>query len=257
MPPQHAWILYSVFKDHQKAKTELLTLFQIKPNVRLPLPNFWRPEFERPGKHFAYIHKYTLFLIDLLEASCDLDALQIVSRKISAELGVNDRSRGGATKPRGANENYLWPWRVWRALVPAYIRSLSTNRDTTASIRLRNDWSKRDFTAAAPQLEPFMFAAGSAAPTLRTLLQAHDLLAANDLAVATRCIQDPDASAAELTALVVDLYAEIFLACLTREDVPTLTAEHDPAGEERVGSADIARRAFDACAAYRREDRGN
>lgn len=38
--------------------------------------------FSRPGKHFEYVHKYTLFLIELAEVTGDLDTLKLLKDKL-------------------------------------------------------------------------------------------------------------------------------------------------------------------------------
>ncbi|KAI8854461.1 hypothetical protein BC829DRAFT_192245 [Chytridium lagenaria] len=76
---QH-WILANFFKDVNAAKTELLSLFHFKTTSKT-FVNFWRPEFERPGKHFVYIDKYVGALISLLVQTRDLDNLATLIKK--------------------------------------------------------------------------------------------------------------------------------------------------------------------------------
>ncbi|TPX47089.1 hypothetical protein SeMB42_g03464 [Synchytrium endobioticum] len=76
-----AWILYHVFHDVQAAKSEMAIMFQPKSPGK-HFVNFWRPEFERPGKHYVYIEKYTVFYIHLLDEAGEYDILKLLTRKL-------------------------------------------------------------------------------------------------------------------------------------------------------------------------------
>lgn len=56
---------YDMDHDIDKAKKELLSLINLKPNIR-SLSTIWKPTSERPGKHFIYNSVYTQFLVQLL-----------------------------------------------------------------------------------------------------------------------------------------------------------------------------------------------
>ncbi|ORY98057.1 hypothetical protein BCR43DRAFT_490797 [Syncephalastrum racemosum] len=77
----YAWLLYHIYNDANRAKAELMQLFALKSTTRSHI-NIWKPEYERPGKHFEYVHKYTLFLIELAEATSDLDTLKLLKDKL-------------------------------------------------------------------------------------------------------------------------------------------------------------------------------
>ncbi|KAG4304406.1 hypothetical protein PORY_002116 [Pneumocystis oryctolagi] len=65
----------------QSAKDELETLFSIRTFGKAVI-NIWRPDFERPGRHFYYAKKYTLYLIKLLEETNDRDGLKILLKRL-------------------------------------------------------------------------------------------------------------------------------------------------------------------------------
>ncbi|KAK9760847.1 Histone transcription regulator 3 [Basidiobolus ranarum] len=78
---RQAWIFYHFFHDLNKAKGEMLTLFNIKSSSK-PLANFFKTEFERPGKHFAYIQSYLMFFVKILEESKDVENLRLLYQKL-------------------------------------------------------------------------------------------------------------------------------------------------------------------------------
>ncbi|TPX35253.1 hypothetical protein SmJEL517_g02284 [Synchytrium microbalum] len=74
-----AWILYHAFHDVQAARAEISILFAVKSKSYI---NFWRSEFERPGKHYVYAEKYTIFFIQLLDETEDYETLLLLAKKI-------------------------------------------------------------------------------------------------------------------------------------------------------------------------------
>ncbi|KAI8907577.1 hypothetical protein BC831DRAFT_494874, partial [Entophlyctis helioformis] len=78
---RHAWIHFRVFGDAVAAKTELLALYQLRSNMK-SLKSIWKTEFERAGKHFVYVHKYTLFLVQLATMTADTVLLRQLHRRI-------------------------------------------------------------------------------------------------------------------------------------------------------------------------------
>ncbi|KAI9352715.1 hypothetical protein BDR26DRAFT_201086 [Obelidium mucronatum] len=81
------WIYKNIFNDVEKAKSELINIFQLRSNARSFI-NFWKPEFERPGRHYVYIHKYTIALISILRESKDLESLRHLVRKSQKAFDV-------------------------------------------------------------------------------------------------------------------------------------------------------------------------
>ncbi|CEG84794.1 hypothetical protein RMATCC62417_18548 [Rhizopus microsporus] len=76
-----AWIHYYIFRNPDKAKSELVKLFTLKPTIKNHI-NIWKPTSELPGKHYVYIHKYTMFLIKLAKETRDESTLDQLNRKL-------------------------------------------------------------------------------------------------------------------------------------------------------------------------------
>ncbi|KAF9193564.1 Histone transcription regulator 3 [Haplosporangium sp. Z 11] len=85
---RQAWILYHVYHDVERAKVEMLSLFQIKSNLKTLVSSVWKPEFERSGKHFIYVGEYTKFLIVLAKETNDVETLNSLARKIRRAHGL-------------------------------------------------------------------------------------------------------------------------------------------------------------------------
>ncbi|KAI1317479.1 Histone transcription regulator 3 [Mortierella claussenii] len=85
---RQAWILYHVYHDVERAKAEMLSLFQIKSNLKTLVSSVWKPEFERSGKHFIYVGEYTKFLIILAKETHDVETLNSLARKIRRATGL-------------------------------------------------------------------------------------------------------------------------------------------------------------------------
>ncbi|KAK9470312.1 uncharacterized protein V1510DRAFT_432212 [Dipodascopsis tothii] len=76
-----AVIRVDIFGDVAKAKEEIGSFFSLKPGSK-SFAAIWRPEFERAGRHFVYVHYYTKFYIMTLERTNDLDALSMMTRRL-------------------------------------------------------------------------------------------------------------------------------------------------------------------------------
>ncbi|GAV30388.1 hypothetical protein PMKS-003899 [Pichia membranifaciens] len=72
---------YDMDHDIESAKKELLSLINLKPNIR-SLSTIWKPTSERPGKHFIYNSIYTQFLVQLLYEKGDIYSLTILLKKM-------------------------------------------------------------------------------------------------------------------------------------------------------------------------------
>ena len=92
--PQYrmARIYYEQFGDYQKALELMDKFVSVRSNKNLI--NIWKPDFERPGKHFVYTYQYIIFYIDLLVKKGDFNSIGIIIRKTkrfgSAMAYVND-----------------------------------------------------------------------------------------------------------------------------------------------------------------------
>ncbi|ODV87192.1 hypothetical protein CANARDRAFT_87126 [[Candida] arabinofermentans NRRL YB-2248] len=76
-----AKIYFDQFNDFETAKKEMGSIINLKPNVR-NLSSIWKPENERPGKHFVYNYDYISFYVQILTASNDLYSLIHLIRKL-------------------------------------------------------------------------------------------------------------------------------------------------------------------------------
>jgi len=73
-----ARLRYTELKDPVGARTEISSLFSNK-SAQLAI---WRPEHERPGRHFVFASQYTKFHVELLETLGDRATLEIVAKRV-------------------------------------------------------------------------------------------------------------------------------------------------------------------------------
>ncbi|CAG8465033.1 2308_t:CDS:10 [Funneliformis mosseae] len=78
---RHARLLYRVENKPEIAKSILSPLFHLKLTSKTFM-NVWKPEFERSGRHFVYVHKYILFYMKLAKVTLDVDTLNKISEKL-------------------------------------------------------------------------------------------------------------------------------------------------------------------------------
>ncbi|KAK9449179.1 uncharacterized protein V1518DRAFT_417341 [Limtongia smithiae] len=72
--------------DSERAKDEMASLFALKSAKSFI--SIWRPEFERAGRHFVYVYRYTSYYIDLLEQMKDLESLNLMAKKLRRQLTI-------------------------------------------------------------------------------------------------------------------------------------------------------------------------
>ncbi|SCU83530.1 LAMI_0C03576g1_1 [Lachancea mirantina] len=76
-----AKILFEDFQDLDGAITEMNEIIFLKsPNKSLV--NIWKPDLERPGKHFLYTYQYVMFYLDLLFCKGDYESIVLVAKKL-------------------------------------------------------------------------------------------------------------------------------------------------------------------------------
>lgn len=83
-------VLYEHFNDLEGALDTLSDFISLKStNKQLVL--IWKPEFERPGKHFLYTNQYVQYFIQLLNKKQDLNSLVVMMPKLrrSSSIMVN------------------------------------------------------------------------------------------------------------------------------------------------------------------------
>ncbi|AGO10374.1 AaceriABL081Wp [[Ashbya] aceris (nom. inval.)] len=76
-----ARILFDDFNDVDGAIQEMGVLMALK-SVNKNLVNIWKPEYERPGKHFVYTYQYVMFYLKLLSHKNDYISLGHAARKM-------------------------------------------------------------------------------------------------------------------------------------------------------------------------------
>ncbi|KAG7859624.1 hypothetical protein KL939_002524 [Ogataea angusta] len=76
-----ARIYIDQYNDLEAAKNEMLSIINLKSTVR-NLSNIWKPENERPGKHFVYNYSYIVFFVELLDRSKDVHSLFQLIKKL-------------------------------------------------------------------------------------------------------------------------------------------------------------------------------
>ncbi|KAI5960936.1 HIR3 [Candida pseudojiufengensis] len=90
--PTHklAQILYEEFNDVEGAH-KLMSNFISLRSVNKQLVSIWKPESERPGKHFLYTLQYIKFYIEILKQKKDLNSLIVMIPKLrrSSSIMVN------------------------------------------------------------------------------------------------------------------------------------------------------------------------
>lgn len=80
--PQYrlARIYFDEFEDYNTALQFMEKFVSVRSNKSLV--NIWKPEYERPGKHFVYTHQYVIFYVDLMLRKGDFNSIAIIIRKI-------------------------------------------------------------------------------------------------------------------------------------------------------------------------------
>ncbi|KAI9092852.1 hypothetical protein DFS34DRAFT_277907 [Phlyctochytrium arcticum] len=179
-----AWLEYHAAHSPQTAKTTLSTLVRIEDKTKTMI-HFWKPEFERPAKHFLYAHKYTMFMILLLKETEDVEGLRRVCRKI-----------------RKAEDVLLWPDRVWRYAYNCTYEVLAKSIQGLHRTPLSGTMTKTEFDERAPEIETRMFATQDPKPPLLSAM-----LCAFDLKKLDEEFMDEE----DLNLLLVELYSLLFV----------------------------------------------
>ncbi|KAF3913472.1 hypothetical protein AA313_de0205745 [Arthrobotrys entomopaga] len=76
-----ARIMYDDVEDQDKAHKELSTFFSHKNQ----LYTIWKPENERPGRHYVYVHQYLMFWIQMLGETNDKPTLEGLVKKLKKQ----------------------------------------------------------------------------------------------------------------------------------------------------------------------------
>ncbi|KAJ3035185.1 Histone transcription regulator 3 [Rhizophlyctis rosea] len=183
-----AWLLYHVYDDASGALEELLTIFGLKTSAKTIIVRFWKPEFERPGKHFVYVHKYTLFLIELARKARDVETLRQLCNRL-----------------RKADDSLLEGKEVWERAY-AGLRQVVQDTSDGGCTRLSGTMTKAAFERRATEVESRMTAGyqdGEPSERLKCLTGAFDLK--------KFCGDVGEEEEEALNLLLVDTYSSWFL----------------------------------------------
>ncbi|CAG8454217.1 3003_t:CDS:2 [Diversispora eburnea] len=85
---RQAWLTFHVEQKPDEGKSILQSLFQLKTHISKPMMNVWRPEFERAGRHYVYVHEYILLLIDLARVTEDMAMLETMEVRLARSIVV-------------------------------------------------------------------------------------------------------------------------------------------------------------------------
>ncbi|KAG0269212.1 Histone transcription regulator 3 [Actinomortierella ambigua] len=181
---RQACILYHIFHDVERAKAEILSLFQIKSNAKTLVSSVWKPEFERCGKHFVYVGGYTRFLIQLCKETKDVETLNTLARKVRKASGL-----------------LLDHKDVWELLYDAYLSVLAEQVGTEPTLAVADMIPRMEFREKAALYEARFLEQEPKPARLVVLQRLVELKKLNEKAV-------PDGSIAELMA---NCYSKLFI----------------------------------------------
>ncbi|KAI8366707.1 uncharacterized protein BYT42DRAFT_587609 [Radiomyces spectabilis] len=157
----HAWMHYKIYHNVADAKSDMLQLFTLRSNTKSHI-NIWKPGFERPGKHFVYVHKYTLFMIELAKASNDPEFLKTLCRKL----------RRGQTVLLHDKEVFLAAYKAYLDLIRSELNSTNPDLDADMKRLLESSVDKQKFiTLCENYAKSQAEAKASVKPDLLVLLQ--------------------------------------------------------------------------------------
>ncbi|KAJ1658911.1 Histone transcription regulator 3 [Dispira simplex] len=140
-----AWLQSVIFHDFRKAEDTLGSLFNAMSLTR-SFVVFYKGEYEPQGRHYYYVHKYTLFLIHLYRKTINLDGLLMLARRLKKLDSVLIAPREVAV---ALAINYL-------VTLQHYVRSLlrlHPQEDFTNSFRILQGLCNTVFTRYAELLE--------------------------------------------------------------------------------------------------------
>ncbi|KAG0270993.1 Histone transcription regulator 3 [Linnemannia exigua] len=220
---RQACILHQVYHDVERAKTEILSLFQIKSNQKTLVSSVWKPEFERSGKHFVYVGEYTRFLIVLARETNDVELLNSLARKIRRAHGL-----------------LLDLKEIWEFLYESYLTLLAELVGPDPTIPVAEVIPRTDFRDKAAIYEIKMFKQESELPGLALLQRLSELKKLNDRM----------APEGQMSHLLAVCYSKLFIEVgglemfpkelLDRLENPTEYAKEKEKKESEVKKAGVA-----------------
>ncbi|KAJ6258486.1 LOW QUALITY PROTEIN: hypothetical protein Dda_6528 [Drechslerella dactyloides] len=189
-----ARIMYDEIEDHDKAHKELSTFFAHKNQ----LYTIWKPENERPGRHYVYVHQYLLFWTQMLGETNDKPTLEGLVKKLKKQGPA-----GGCWKQP----------EVWDKVVITYAKVLRKVNEVEENMEVsvyENVTYDEFNTYSAKMEEHFEVAENQKGATFELLKDTYDLKKLNTGQTKTAIIDD----------LLTDTYSLLY-----REVVPDLIAK--------------------------------
>jgi len=141
----------------------MLSLFQMKSNLKTLVSAVWKPEFERSGKHFVYVGEYTKFLIILAKESKDVETLNSLAKKI-----------------RRANALLLDLKEIWELLYDSYLSVLGDLVGPEPALAVAEVIPRMEFREKAAIYEAKMFEQEPRPAGLTVLMRLCELKKLND-----------------------------------------------------------------------------
>ncbi|KAF9435048.1 Histone transcription regulator 3 [Entomortierella beljakovae] len=210
---RQASILYDVYHDVERAKANMLSLFQIKSNLKTLVSSVWKPEFERSGKHFVYVGEYTKFLIVLAKESNDVETLNSLARKIRRATGL-----------------LLDLKEIWELLYDSYLTVLSELVGSPPALAVAEVIPRTEFREKASVYEARMFDQASRLPGLTVLQRLCEL----------KKLNDKMAPEGEMSHLLAICYSKLFIEVGGAELYPKeLVRQLSGNSEPFVGTSDV------------------
>ncbi|KAF9697010.1 hypothetical protein EKO04_004585 [Ascochyta lentis] len=179
-----AHIIYDEGKDTvlaHAAKHELTqTIFTKTMAVQV-----WKPEYERPGRHFVYTLRYTKFFIDLLDKTGDKASFEALARRV-----------------RRKQTDFFQHTELWRDLCTRYLRLLRRmgNVNEGQEDSAFKSVNQEDFSALAARMEAWCQSPATQHPVLDVLRDAIELKRLNNGLMKPTTIDD----------LIGDSYAMLY-----------------------------------------------
>ncbi|ORX89046.1 hypothetical protein K493DRAFT_340910 [Basidiobolus meristosporus CBS 931.73] len=209
---RQAWIFYHFYRDLNRAKAEMLALFNIKSSSK-PLANFFKTEFERPGKHFAYIHGYLVFFMRILNETQDVENLRLLYQKLK-------KSENAVLEHEG----------LLKLSLKSYLEGLQSRLQLTSGYSLEK-MPKGEFERRARTMEAWV-QEKSAKPEAFCVLQ--------HLCELKRC-RDPIPEGFNLNLMITQTYFTLLHECPDPTTSPSSPTE--PSDESLVPEKEVIQRA--------------
>lgn len=195
MTNRAAQLKYNEQGDIAGARAEISTLFSNKA-AQLSI---WRPENERPGRHFVFASQYTMFYVDLLEHLDDRATLEVLAKRVR-------RLANGLFRHAD----------IWQHVLIAYLKVLRRTGDVAdqADEEVFKNVSYDEFNTYSQRLEVYCNTKETTAtPTLELLREIYELRRLNGGLAKTPLVDD----------LLADTYAKLY-AELVPEILKQLTS---------------------------------